>query len=209
MGDTRNEITKKAFLLFLKKGFKAVKLSDIERAAGITKGTFYYHFTNKEEVLKEGLVEYYRMIDKQRSFEFDRIATLREYIDLTIRKMTDIHNYTAKTFGSDIPEVLCLSLLVEVIALFPELKKVTIVSKMQRLSKLEQLILEAKKRGELRNDIDTSVLAKNILNISAGMIHYLLMRQDLSYAVSSMRSQYEQLYTLVCVDSFILRRCIP
>lgn len=97
---------------------------------------------------------------------------------------------------------MSLSLLVEVIALFPELKKVTIISKMQRLSKLEQLILEAKKRGELRKDADTSVLAKNILNISAGMINYLVMHQDISYALSSMRSQYEQLYALVSVPSF-------
>lgn len=202
MANTRILIIEKAFLLFLKKGFKAVKLSDIERAAGITKGTFYYHFTSKEEVLKEGLIRYYDMIDKQRSMEFNSITTLREYVDLTIWKMSGIHNYTAKSFTSEIPEVLSLSLLVEVIALFPELKKVTIVSKMQRLSKLEQLILEAKKRGELRNDADTSVLAKNILNISAGMVNYLVMHQDVSYALSAMRSQYEQLYSLVSVNSF-------
>lgn len=202
MANTRILIIEKAFLLFLKRGFKAVKLSDIERAAGITKGTFYYHFTSKEEVLKEGLIRYYDMIDKQRSMEFNSITTLREYVDLTIRKMSGIHNYTAKSFTSEIPEVLSLSLLVEVIALFPELKKVTIVSKMQRLSKLEQLILEAKKRGELRNDADTSVLAKNILNISAGMVNYLVMHQDVSYALSAMRSQYEQLYSLVSVNSF-------
>lgn len=202
MANTRILIIEKAFLLFLKKGFKAVKLNDIERAAGITKGTFYYHFTSKEEVLKEGLIRYYDMIDKQRSMEFNSITTLREYVDLTIRKMSGIHNYTAKSFTSEIPEVLSLSLLVEVIALFPELKKVTIVSKMQRLSKLEQLILEAKKKGELRNDADTSVLAKNILNISAGMVNYLVMHQDVSYALSAMRSQYEQLYSLVSVNSF-------
>ena len=55
MNNTRRQIIETAFLLFLKKGFKAVRLSDIERAAKITRGTFYYHFTNKEEVLKEGL----------------------------------------------------------------------------------------------------------------------------------------------------------
>lgn len=199
MGNTKQEIIEKAFLLFLKKGFKAVRLNDIEKKAGITKGTFYYHFTDKAEVLKEGLAAYYAMIDRRRELEFASITTLREYIDLTIKKMTGIHNYTARSFGSDIPEILCLSLIVEMISLFPELKKIPSVSKMQHLSKLEELILEAKKRGEIREDTDTSVLAKNILNISAGMINYLLMHQDLSYAVSSMRFQYEQLYALVTV----------
>ena len=186
MNNTRRQIIETAFLLFLKKGFKAVRLSDIERAAKITRGTFYYHFTNKEEVLKEGLYSYYALLNSKRTEEFD----------LTIQKLTGIHNYSARTFSSEIPEILCLSLIVEVIALFPEFKKVVLASKMLRLSKLEQLILNAKRAGELRNDVDTSILAKNLLNISVGVINYLIMHQDISYALSAVRSQYEQLYSL-------------
>ncbi len=200
MNNTRQQIIEAAFLLFLKKGFKAVKMSDIERAAKITRGTFYYHFTNKEEVLKEGLHAYYNLLNSQRIEEFERISTLREYVDLTIRKLTEIDNYSARTFSSEIPEILCLSLIVEVIALFPELKKVVMTSKMLRLSKLEQLILNAKRTGELRDDIDTSILAKNLLNIGVGVIHYLIMHQDVSYALSAVRSQYEQLYALATVN---------
>ena len=191
MNNTRRQIIETAFLLFLKKGFKAVRLSDIERAAKITRGTFYYHFTNKEEVLKEGLYSYYALLNSKRTEEFGHISTLREYVDLTIQKLTGIHNYSARTFSSEIPEILCLSLIVEVIALFPEFKKVVLASKMLRLSKLEQLILK-----EIRDDVDTSILAKNLLNISVGVINYLIMHQDISYALSAVRSQYEQLYSL-------------
>lgn len=200
MTNTRQQIIETAFLLFLKKGFKAVRLNDIERAARITRGTFYYHFTNKEEALKEGLNAYYALLNTQRTEEFDRISTLREYVDLTIRKLTEIDNYSARTFSSEIPEILCLSLIVEVIALYPELKKVVLAAKILRLSKLEQLILNAKRAGELRDDIDTSILAKNLLNISVGVINYLIMHQDVSYALSAVRSQYEQLYALVSVN---------
>ena len=200
MTNTRQQIIETAFLLFLKKGFKAVRLNDIERAARITRGTFYYHFTNKEEVLKEGLNAYYALLNTQRTEEFDRISTLREYVDLTIRKLTEIDNYSARTFSSERPEILCLSLIVEVIALYPELKKVVLAAKILRLSKLEQLILNAKRAGELRDDIDTSILAKNLLNISVGVINYLIMHQDVSYALSAVRSQYEQLYALVSVN---------
>ena len=177
-----------------------MRLNDTERAARITRGTFYYHFTNKEEVLKEGLNAYYALLNTQRTEEFDRISTLREYVDLTIRKLTEIDNYSARTFSSEIPEILCLSLIVEVIALYPELKKVVLAAKILRLSKLEQLILNAKRAGELRDDIDTSILAKNLLNISVGVINYLIMHQDVSYALSAVRSQYEQLYALVSVN---------
>ncbi len=196
MNNTRQQIIEKAFLLFLKKGFKGVRISDIEHAVRITRGTFYYHFSGKEEVLKEGIHTYYALLNMQRTEEFGRISTLREYVGLTIRKLVGIDNYTARTFSSEIPEILCLSLIVEVIAVFPELKKVVMASKMLRLSKLEQLILNAKQSGELRNDIDTSVLAKNLLNISVGVINYLIMHQEVSYALSAVRAQYEQLYSL-------------
>lgn len=200
MTNTRSQIIETAFLLFLKKGYKAVRLSDIEQVANITRGTFYYHFLNKEEVLKEGLYAYYALLDTKRAEEFARIGTLREYVDLTIVKLTGIHNYSAKTFNSEIPEILCLSLIVEVIAQFPEFKKVVLDSIMLRLSKLEQLILNAKKAGELKDWVDTSTLARNLLNIGAGVINYFIMHQDISYALSSVRSQYEQLYALVSVE---------
>lgn len=197
MSNTRQLIIETAFLLFLKKGFKAVRLCDIERAAGITRGTFYYHFTNKEEVLKEGLYTYYDLLNAKKSEEFEQISTLREYVILTISRLSGVDNYTARSFGSEIPEILCLKLIVEVIALFPELKKVVSAFKMLHLSKLEQLILSAKRTGELRDDVDTSILAKNFLNIGVGLINYLVMHQDVSYALSAVRSQYEQLYSLV------------
>ncbi|WP_294143093.1 TetR/AcrR family transcriptional regulator [uncultured Sanguibacteroides sp.] len=197
MNSTRETIIETAFLLFLKRGYKAVTLSDLERAVGITKGTFYYHFTNKEEVLKEGIREYYRLLNRKRMEEFKQIHSLREFIDVTIRHLLEIDNYSAKSFDSDIPEILCLSLLVEVISIYPEFREVVLNTKVSWLSKLEQLILQAKKEGEVRDDVDTSILAKNLLNIGVGVINYLIMHQDISYALSAVRSQYEQLYSLV------------
>lgn len=76
MNNTRRQIIETAFLLFLKKGFKAVRLSDIERAAKITRGTFYYHFTNKEEVLKEGLYSYYALLNSKKN------RRIRAYFDI-------------------------------------------------------------------------------------------------------------------------------
>ena len=53
MSKTREKIIETAFLLFLKRGYRAVTLMDVVEAVGMTKGTFYYHFTNKKELLRE------------------------------------------------------------------------------------------------------------------------------------------------------------
>ena len=197
MNGTRDTIIETAFLLFLKKGFKAVTLTDLEKAVGMTKGTFYYHFLNKEEVLKEGVTRYYRMLNNRRAEEMNRVHSLREFVDLTIHNLESIGHYGAKRLDSDIPEILCLSLMVEVISLYPEFKQMVSDTKISWMSKLEGVILEAKREKEIRDDVDTSILAKNLLNISIGLINYIVMHQDVSYALSSVRYQYEQLYSLV------------
>lgn len=53
MKDTRRIITEKAIELFKEKGYEHTSVTDICRACGITKGTFYYHFPNKDEITFE------------------------------------------------------------------------------------------------------------------------------------------------------------
>ncbi|WP_240314969.1 TetR/AcrR family transcriptional regulator [Chromobacterium haemolyticum] len=47
-----SEILDAALTLFVEKGFSATKMEDIARAAGVTKGTPYLYFQNKEEIFK-------------------------------------------------------------------------------------------------------------------------------------------------------------
>ena len=46
------EILEAALALFVEKGFVATKMEDIARQAGVTKGTPYLYFSNKEEIFK-------------------------------------------------------------------------------------------------------------------------------------------------------------
>lgn len=47
----RNEILDAAEILFTGKGYAKTTIIDILEAVGIAKGTFYYHFKSKEEVM--------------------------------------------------------------------------------------------------------------------------------------------------------------
>ncbi|UTH76663.1 TetR/AcrR family transcriptional regulator [Chromobacterium sp. IIBBL 290-4] len=47
-----SEILDAALTLFVEKGFRATKIEDIAQAAGVTKGTPYLYFQNKEEIFK-------------------------------------------------------------------------------------------------------------------------------------------------------------
>ena len=48
--DSKDNIIKVAFSLFLKKGFKAVTINNIQERTGLSKGAIYHHFKSKEEI---------------------------------------------------------------------------------------------------------------------------------------------------------------
>ena len=49
--ERRREIINAARHLFFTKGYEATSTTDIMKAVGIAKGTLYYHFSSKEEIL--------------------------------------------------------------------------------------------------------------------------------------------------------------
>lgn len=50
-GERRNEIIRTAAVLFSQKGYDKCSINDILNTIGIAKGTFYYYFKSKEDVL--------------------------------------------------------------------------------------------------------------------------------------------------------------
>lgn len=55
--ETRRRLRDAAFEVFRRDGFAAARIDDIARAVGVSRGTFYFHFPTKEDVLLERLRE--------------------------------------------------------------------------------------------------------------------------------------------------------
>jgi TetR/AcrR family transcriptional regulator, transcriptional repressor for nem operon len=52
---TPEEIIKNSIHVFRTNGYYRTSMSDLSKAAGLTKGAFYHHFANKEDVMKKSL----------------------------------------------------------------------------------------------------------------------------------------------------------
>ena len=50
---TKRTLLKIAYSLFISRGYENTSVDDIIEAAGIAKGTYYYHFESKEQTLEE------------------------------------------------------------------------------------------------------------------------------------------------------------
>ena len=197
MPDLKNEIVNKSFFQFLNKGYKACSLKDLEIATGLTKGAFYYYFRNKEEILKAGIEKYLSAVSELGEEEFLQIASLKEYICVEVEQKERNAEKLQGLFDFFIIEVAFFQLVLEVEGLFPEYRcRINELSK-NRLSRWEYMILKAKQQGEIRADLDTTVLARNLMSVSTSMLNIELSSENLRFTFSDMRLQFEQYYLLI------------
>ena len=61
----REEILDAAHTLFTTKGFQPTTMEDILRIVGIAKGTLYYHFPSKEQILKALVLRIVHQVEQQ------------------------------------------------------------------------------------------------------------------------------------------------
>ena len=183
MAELRDEIVKKSLLQFLNRGYKGTSLKDLEQATGLTKGAFYYYFKDKKEMLEAGIERYF--------------SITREYIDLVIRNKEEGADLAQKFFGCFILEVLFFQLVLEVAPLFPAFRERIYTLSKTRLTHWERVILKAKQKGEIRETLDTSVLARNLMSVSSSMLNIEFEEPNLQYVFSDMRMQFEQYYMLI------------
>jgi len=62
---TKAEIIKNSIQVFRKKGYYRTSMTDLAEASKLTKGAFYYHFTNKEDVMTKSLQATRQWFDKK------------------------------------------------------------------------------------------------------------------------------------------------
>ncbi len=197
MPDLREDIVNKSFFQFLNKGYKACSLKDLEQATGLTKGAFYYYFRNKEEILKAGIQKYLSVASEMSEAEFLKIRSLREYIGEIVARKERTAGLLQQMFDFFIIEVAFFQLILEVASLFPEYRNRIDKLSRNRLARWEFMILKAKGQGEIKAELDTSVLARNLMSVSTSMLNIELGTENMRFVFSDMRMQFEQYYVLI------------
>ncbi len=74
-----------AFALFSKRGIGRVRMDDIASSAGVTKGSLYWHYQSKSEVIHAACRHYYTGWRKQMDAETAKAATPAEKLARAIR----------------------------------------------------------------------------------------------------------------------------
>lgn len=152
------KITEQSLLLFEKKGFSNTSIQDIVEALNVTKGTFYYYFTSKEELLMEIHVDYInRLLERQMPILEDKHLACKEKLHKTVHLLiSDIQKYgsSGRVFFREMRHL-------------DEKNEEIIREKREefRLS-IENIIKEGMNHGEFRNNLQADMIAFGLLGIT-------------------------------------------
>jgi AcrR family transcriptional regulator len=142
--DRPREICAAALEVFAEKGFAAAKLDEIARRAGISKGTLYLYFKDKEDLFRAVI----------RDTVAPNIATIRDVVDAADIPFAQVVGMLLPRFAeiaTRVPIGAVAKMVIGESRNFPELAKVyydLVVS--QAIALLSGLIEKAQARGEVR-----------------------------------------------------------
>jgi AcrR family transcriptional regulator len=153
----KEKLTEHAVRLFDDKGFTVTSIQDIVESIGVTKGTFYYYFSSKEELLREIHMRYIDgLLSKQERVLRDKGTSYREKLfDIIHLSIVDIKEQgaSAKVFFREMRHLSNESL-----------EQIEPKRDMYRYN-IEKLLKEGRERGDFRDDFDVSIVAFGILGM--------------------------------------------
>ena len=175
---TKKQIMDAAVTLFSSKGYEKTSLSDVARAAGVTRGAIYWHFENKGELLIEllqaiakdkNLVE--PLLDPAKESEFDPLGCIRKWL------YAHGTNEANLLFVSEIAKIGSSALL-EIIG-EEELHYRMHELVRNRVYYLKEGIKNAIRRRQLPADVDVELAAEAINLMLVGYV--LAVRKDKAF----------------------------
>lgn len=158
-GETKSKILRKTFELLLQKGCDGVSISDIQHAAGISRGLLYHHYKNKEELFLI-VIEHYFVdlfwIDNIKTKSF----TIPQMISFMEQKNTEIINICALSDGKKFSFFNYDYLFYEAMSRYPEFAAKYRKVRDDELKIWEKVVDNSIKNKLVRDDINVKTTAK-------------------------------------------------
>ncbi|MER1987331.1 MAG: TetR/AcrR family transcriptional regulator [Solibacillus sp.] len=153
----RGRIIKESIDLFDKKGFSKTSIQDIVDTIGVTKGTFYYYFKSKQELLMDIHLNYIKeLLSEQEVILNDEYLSnkvkMHKLIYLIIKDIK-IHGKSARVFNREFRHLDD-----------KQLKLVNDYRKKFRIN-LQRLFEEGIGKGEFRNDLRSDIVIFGVLGM--------------------------------------------
>jgi AcrR family transcriptional regulator len=156
--NVKEKITTQSIRLFEKKGFTETSIQDVVDSLGVTKGTFYYYFSSKEELLMDIHLGYIDgLLYNQEQIINDSSKTYKEKLSANVYML--ITNITTQGAAAKI-------FFREMNNLSPEHLELIEYKRDQFRLNIEGLISDGVEIGEFRPELNVPIITMGILGIT-------------------------------------------
>lgn len=183
---TKDIIYRTAIELFKKNGYDNVKVLDITKAAGISKGSFYLHFSSKAQIIVDQycqIDEYYLKLEKSQAF-LANAPGIERLIYFTAKQA----EYIEDELGLELSRILYMA----------QIDSENVSSSMLQRTRphiriLEQIIADGQSVGNIRCDKTPVQIVDYLMCIIRGMIYNWILTKG----EGGLKEFAEDYYTVV------------
>ncbi|HVH70063.1 MAG TPA: TetR/AcrR family transcriptional regulator [Candidatus Dormibacteraeota bacterium] len=171
---TRQEIIRKAAPIFNQQGYDGAALSDLMKATGLEKGGIYRHFESKQQLAAEAFDYAWNLVLDLR---FEGTEAIPNTVD---RLRQVVRNFRDRRAGLVPGGCPLLNTAIDSDDGNPQLREKARRALGSWLERLQSVIEEGRRRGEIRGDVDSSELATLIVSTLEGslMMSRLQRKED-------------------------------
>jgi AcrR family transcriptional regulator len=160
---TRQRILQEAAALFNQRGYAGCSMQDVMAATGLEKGGLYRHFSSKEELAGEAFRYALGNANRIRMRELDQVRGSLERLRCVVRQ------FAASPSGTPGGCPL-MNTAVDADDGNPVLRKLALEGIAAWKAKLERIVREGKRRGEIRREIEPRRIANTMIATLEGAL---------------------------------------
>lgn len=171
MNETKHNIIVQALKFFSENDYDRASLNNIAEALNVTKGAIYHYFKSKDGLFEEVINFANEGIN---SFFIEMVPEspcVKDVID-TCLHFTDLSNVVEKVWGIriDFNYITFVNLMFSGIKKFPGMKDKFKESYTNLTTMLEGLIEKEKKEGIIKEEVDSRLIALEVVTLSEGIV---------------------------------------
>lgn len=188
---TRAFIIERTAPIFNRKGFAGTSLNDITAATGLTKGSIYGNFANKDEVALAVFDYNLKKLNAAMAIEFAKQTSAKDKLLVYADNYEQIFNLPFTEGGCPI-----LNTAIEADDTHPDLKKRAAAAVVSWKNKLVEMIEEGVSNKEFKTNVDASQLALSMIAMIEGGIMIAKLLGNANHFAVIMQSMKKMIQTL-------------
>ncbi|WP_338759296.1 TetR/AcrR family transcriptional regulator [Bernardetia sp. ABR2-2B] len=195
---TKENILISSFRVFLEKGYEKATLNELVKASKVSKGAFYHYFKGKEELFDATIEKYFfEIASPVVVFEPSKKHTFLENVQQYITKKNAEVMKVMQQLEVDFT-INYMNVILEAMKLFEHHKKRSLKLLDAELDIHQKIIETAQQKGEVRNDMDAALLAKQFYFLLDGFKFHVLILADWNVEkYTEVNKLIEQFYQLI------------